>query len=601
MLFRVLPDFFNDNYTMQIKRIFDIPPYSLERYNKQVAFAGKKGGKWVTYSTEEYINYSNLVSYGLMALGLAKGDKIATFSNNRPEWNFVDIGLLQIGAVHVPIYPTINEEELAYVLNEAEVKVAFVSSKYLLGKINSIKENLKFLEYVYAFDEVADAPNFQELLQLGQSNLDEKALDLRRNAVDPSDLASIIYTSGTTSAPKGVMLSHENHVSNVMVAAFTIRLHHSYQILSYLPLSHSYERMVNYIAQYLGISVYYSESVNNILANFKEIKPHVLVTVPLLLEKVYEGILKKGMALKGIKRLIFNWALALAKRYELHREFGWWYMWQLNLANKLVFSKWREALGGNMIKIICGGASVQVHLLHIFWAARIPVYEGYGLTEAAPLVSYNTEDGIKAGTIGRVIHDVIVKISGDGEILVKGPNVMPGYYKHPEWTAEAIDEEGWLHTGDLGTIDNEEFLKITGRKKDIFKINSGIYVYPEVLESKLKQSFFITQALVTGENRNFLTALIQPNFEYLRDWCKLHNIHAQTNQQMVENEKVIKLFDTEVKKINGLGIKENETIQKFAVLPDEWLIDTGELTPSLKMKRKMLTAKYADIINGFYS
>jgi long-chain acyl-CoA synthetase len=346
--------------------------------------------------------------------------------------------------------------------------------------------------------------------------------------------------------------------------------------------------------------VYYSESVNNILANFREIKPHILVTVPLLLEKVYEGILKKGHELKGIKRLIFDWALNLAKQYELHREFGWWYTWQLNVANKLVFSKWREALGGNMIKIICGGASVQVHLLHIFWAARIPVYEGYGLTEAAPLVSYNTEDGIKAGTIGRVIHDVLVKISDEGEILVKGPNVMKGYFKHPEWTAEAIDAQGWLHTGDLGTIDDEEFLKITGRKKDIFKINSGIYVYPEVLESKLKQSFFITQALVIGENRNYLVALIQPNFDYLKEWCLSHHLKFDNNKLMVENEKVIKLFEHEIKKINGLGIKENETIQKFALLPDEWLIDTGELTPSLKMKRKHLTQRYADIINRLY-
>lgn len=586
---------------MQIERIFDILPYSLERYNKKIVLAGKKSGKWVTYSSSDYVHNSTLVSYGLLALGIEKGDKIATLSNNRPEWNFVDMGLLQVGAVHVPIYPTINDEELAYVLTEAEVKVVFVSSKYLLGKVMAVRDQLASLKHIYSFDEIVDTVNFQALIELGSKNQVIENLEQRKAEISQDDLASIIYTSGTTSAPKGVMLTHKNHISNVMVAAFTIRLNHTYSILSYLPLSHSYERMVNYICQYLGMSVYYSESVNNILANFREIKPHILVTVPLLLEKVYEGILKKGMELKGIKRVIFNWALNLAKRYELHCEFGWWYNWQLNLANKLVFSKWREALGGNMIKIICGGASVQVHLLHIFWAARIPVYEGYGLTEAAPLVSYNTEDAIKAGTIGHVIHDVLVKISDEGEILVKGPNVMKGYYKHPEWTAEAIDEQGWLHTGDLGTIDEEAFLKITGRKKDIFKINSGIYVYPEVLESKLKQSFYITQALVIGENRNYLVALIQPNFDYVKEWCNSHHLHFENNKQMVENEKVVKLFEQEIKKINGLGIKENETIQKFALLPDEWLIDTGELTPSMKMKRKHLTQRYADIINGLYS
>jgi len=586
---------------MRIQRIFDILTYNVERYDKAVILSGKKSGKWIGYSSRQYAEYADLVSYGLLALGLGHGDKVATISNNRPEWNFADMGILQIGGVHVPVYPTINDEDLFHILREAEVKVAIVGNRFLYAKLASVAGELPDLVKIFCFDESAECIPFSELTELGRLNPNPGRLSALKKETRPEDLASIIYTSGTTGTPKGVMLSHENHVSNALVAAFTIRLKPEYRYLSYLPLSHSYERMVNYIVLYLGLSTYYADGVSNILTSLREVKPHVMVSVPLLLEKVYQGILKKGAELKGLRKLIFDWALSLAGRYRLDAKHSRWFMWQLKMANKLVFIKWREALGGQMIKIICGGASVQPHLVHTFWAAGIPVYEGYGLTEAAPLVAYNTEEGIRAGTVGKVIADVLVKIADDGEVLVNGPNVMQGYYKHPELTAGVIDRDGWLRTGDLGELDENGFLKITGRKKDVFKITSGVYVYPEKLENQLKQSFFIAQAMVVGENRNFLSAIIQPNFEYLKEFFGKQGISFASAAEMINHTLVKELFDNEIKTINGPSIREAETIQKFDLTEEEWTIDSGELTPSLKLKRRVLHEKHQKIIAGFYA
>lgn len=585
---------------MRIKRLFDLLPYLIERHNKAVVFGGKKGGKWVTYSTEDYVRYSNLVSYGLMHLGIVKGDNVMTISNNRPEWNFVDMGCLQTGAIHVPVYPTINDEDLLYVLKEVSPKFIFASSKYLFQKVSTLIEESGISSMIFVFDDIQGATHYQELIKHGEENPDVNGLENMKSCVGENDIASIIYTSGTTSVPKGVMLTHENHISNFLAAAFTIRLKPEYVYLNYLPLSHSYERMVNYIVQYLGMSQYYAESVSNILANMRDIKPHVLVTVPLLLEKVYEGIYKKGMALTGIKRIIFNRAMKLAGQYRLNTEFSWWYNFQMDIAYKLVFKKWREAMGGNMIKIIAGGAKLQPHLLNVFWAARIPVFEGYGLTEAAPLVAYNTEDAVKAGSVGTVIADVVVKIANDGEVLVKGPNVMAGYYKHPEWTSELIDGNGWLRTGDIGELDEKGFLTITGRKKDIFKIASGVYVYPERLEARLKQSFAITHALVYGENKNFLTAIIVPSTEYLQEFCKQKKLSSDSLSEMLKHREVIQHLNEEVAVINGPAVKEAETIQKFRFVSDEWSIENGELTPSLKIKRSNLIRHYQSVIDQMY-
>ncbi|PKP17526.1 MAG: long-chain fatty acid--CoA ligase, partial [Bacteroidetes bacterium HGW-Bacteroidetes-22] len=422
----------------------------------------------------------------------------------------------------------------------------------------------------------------------------------RKALVKPSDMASIIYTSGTTSEPKGVMLSHANHVSNFLIASFTIRLRPNEAVLSYLPLSHSYERMVNYVFQYIGLKIYYTESVNNILSNFHEVKPQILVTVPLLLERVYEGILKKGMKLSWPAKLIFNRSLVLANRYRHGEEMGWWYNFQLNIAHRLVFSKWQAVLGGRMKKIICGGAKVQPHLLRIFWAAGIPVFEGYGLTEASPLVAYNTEDDFRPGTIGKPIADLLVRISIEGELMVKGPGVMMGYYRQPELTQQAVDVNGWLHTGDKAEMDDDGFLRITGRIKEIFKVASGVYVYPETLENKLKQSFFIANCMVVGEHRNYLAAVITVNFDYLREWCAEHHIEAPPdNSVLLSLPKVKAQLDADVKRY-GQSPKESENIARWLYTADDWSVDTGELSPSLKLRRRFVHDRYRDVIPGMF-
>lgn len=585
---------------MLVKRIFDILPYALERHNLDAALSGKRGGKWVSYSNADYLRIVNLVSFALLKIGINPGQRVATISGNRPEWNFVDMGMLQVGAVHVPIYPTINSEELIYVLNESGARVIFVGNKYLYQKIEEVKDRVPALNHVITFDEIAGATNFKEFLEIGAQSEEHDLLYKRKKAVLPGDLASIIYTSGTTSSPKGVMLSHENHLSNMQVAAFTIRLRSGEKILSYLPLSHSYERMVNYVSQYIGLSIYYSDSVNNILVNFQEIKPHILVSVPLLLERVYEGILKKGMKLPFFQRMIFNWSISVGLRYEHGKRQSMVYRLELALARKLVFRKWQNALGGRMRKIICGGAKVQNHLLKIFWAAGIPVFEGYGLTEASPLVSYNTEDDFKAETIGKPISDLIVKISESGELLVKGPNVMIGYYLHPEMTAEVIDQDDWLHTGDKAELDDEGYLKITGRIKEIFKTASGVYVYPETLENRLKQSLFISNCLVVGENKNYLSVVISPNFEYIREWGAENQISEADNSALLKNPRVKAHLDHDIRHY-GQSVKESENIAKWHIVADEWGIDTGELTPSMKLRRRIVSKKYESIIDQFYA
>ncbi len=585
---------------MQIERLFDILPFALEKHNKEVALAGKKGGKWVTYSSKQYIEHVDLVSSALLKLGIKKGDKILNISVNRPEWNFVDMGMQQVGAIHVPVYPTISEEDLRTIISETEARVAFISGKFLIQPMKRFQEEFPFLEHIITFDNHDEVELFSDMLESGKKHQNREELEAIKAGILPDDLASILYTSGTTTTPKGVMLTHKNHINNILIVANTIRLDNTMRYLSYLPLSHSYERMVNYVGQYLGISKYYNENLANILANFQKVKPHILVSVPLLLEKVYAGILEKGNALKGIKKHIFKWAIKLGLKYDPSKEFSWWYNFQLNLANKLVFVKWREALGGKMQKIIVGGAAVQPEIYNIFWAARIPVYEGYGLTEAAPLVSYNTEHQNKPGSVGITLNNLITKVADDGELLVKGGNIMQGYYKHPELTEQAIDKEDWLHSGDIAKIDEQGYITITGRKKDIFKTAAGTYVYPESVENKLKLSPFIDQILVAGANKNHLSALVVPNFEYVKKWAGNHNIFFESDNEISHNSELKEAIMGDFKNYN-LTAKEGHKIQKIEILPEAWTIEKGEITPSMKIKRAKLIEKYSSLIEEMYA
>jgi long-chain acyl-CoA synthetase len=572
--------------------------------DKTDVVAGKEDGKWHRYSVPEYIDYCNWVSFALLSMGIKKGDKVAIISNNRPEWNFTDFGISQAGAVSVPIYPTLSVEEYAYILGHAEPKLIFVSDKNLYEKIKPIIDQTRIISDIYTFDKISEAKHFVEVITLGKkmaSSLKEE-LEKAKAAVDPSDLVTIIYTSGTTGFPKGVMLMHSNLVSNFIEQSFIHPLGPGAKFLSFLPLSHIYERTLTYHFQYKGVSIYYAENVGKILDNLKEIKPEVIAIVPRLLERIFDKIISTGKELKGLKKIIFFWAVNLGLRYELNRENGWFYEMKLSLANKLIFKKWKEALGGKLELISSAGAPLQTRLTRIFWAARIHVLEGYGLTETSPVVSINnlTSMEVMFGTVGPLLKDVQVKITEDGEILTKGPNLMLGYYKEPKLTEEAIDSDGWFHTGDIGTFINGKYLKITDRKKEIFKISSGKYIAPQVIENKLKESMFIDQVMVIGENQKFASALLTPDFIFLHNWASIHHISFQDNEELIRNPLIFARYQKEVSEINQ-NLSDHEKIKRFRLVSDEWTAQTGELSPTLKLKRKVLYEKYGDIISEIFS
>lgn len=583
---------------MEVQRIFDLIPFIKERYNKDICLAGKKSGKWITYSADAYQENVNKICKGLLSLGIKKDDKVATLSNNRPEWNFVDLAVMQIGAVHVPVYPTISDNELSYILKEADVKIIFVSGSVLYNKVEKIRKDITADLCVYTFDNVAGAGHFSMLKEKG-NEINDAAVVQCMMSVSPDDLATIIYTSGTTDFPKGVMLSHKNLVSNFIAASKTMNLDSSHVTLSYLPLCHVYERMLNYKYQYLGIAVYYAESLASVLANFQEVKPTVLTSVPLLLEKIYDNILEKGSQLKGIKSSLFYFALRQAADYPLTRRFSFLYKFKLRISG-IIFKKWRAALGGRLGMIICGGAALQQRILKAFWAAGIPVYEGYGLTEASPLISNNNFDVYKLGTIGKILDGVQVEIADDGEILVKGPNVMLGYYKNPGLTDQVLDKNGFLHTGDVGVIEDGIFLRLTGRKKDIFKTSSGFYVSPERIEGLIKQSPMIAQVLVAGANRNYLSALIVPEFKVLNEWCRKNNISIGASDNSNNVPEIISAYQGIIDGYNS-ACRDTERILKFRLLDSEWTVESGELTPKSSMKRNFIVQKYKDILEEFYS
>lgn len=586
---------------MEYNRIFDLLDNQIKKFNKPDALCGKENGKWVKYSASDIITTSNNFSYGLLKMDLQKNDKIAIISNNRPEWNIADIGIIQAGGVDVPIYPTISDHDLSYILINAEVKYVLVSSMEIYQKVkNAIIDNPNVVS-IYSFNELEGVSHWSKIIDLGSSHPNPDKLNEIKNRIKAEDLATLLYTSGTTGNPKGVMLSHMNLMSNCEDCNHLCPVGQEGVALSFLPLNHVYERMLTYLYMFKGVSIYYAESLETIGDNLKEIKPDIFSTVPRLLEKVYDKITAKGNELNGIKRKLFFWALNLGLKYELDGANGWWYEVQLKLANKIIFNKWREALGGNVKVIASGGAALQARLARVFWSANIPVLEGYGLTETSPVISVNSleANSAKFGTVGTVIKNVTVKIAEDGEILVKGPNLMLGYYKNQEATNEAIDTEGYFHTGDIGIFENEKFLKITDRKKEIFKTSGGKYITPQQIENKLKESRFIEQAMIIGENQKFASALIVPSFQTIKDWFEPKGILLKEKNDIIKHPEVINKIKEEVAIVNK-SLAQYENIKRFELVNKEWTIDGGELTPKMSIKRKVILQKNQPLFNKIY-
>ncbi len=586
-----------------ITRLFDFAYHQLALYNLPDALVTKQNGNWIKTSTQEYIDKANTISRALLRMGIQKNDKIAIIStNNRTEWHIMDVGILQTGAQNVPIYPTISENDYEYILNHSEAIYCFVSDNDVLTKLNAIKHNVPNLKEVYSFNEIEGCKNWNELLFLGKDSSNQDQVEGRKSNVNPEDLATIIYTSGTTGKPKGVMLSHNNIVSNVLDSSDRIPFAAGEsRALSFLPICHIYERMVTYIYQFMGCSIYFGESIEKISDNIKEVQPTVMTGVPRLIEKVYDKIIAKGSELTGIKRKLFFWAVEIGLRYEPNGGNGFWYNLQLKLARKLIFSKWKAGLGGRLNLIVNGSAALQPRLARIFAAAEIPVMEGYGLSETSPVISVNDQrnKGFKIGTAGRIIKNVEIKIAPDGEILCKGPNVMMGYYKDEKLTKEAI-VDGYFHTGDIGEVDSDNFLKITDRKKEMFKTSGGKYIAPQLLENAMKQSRFIEQIMVIGDGQKMPAAFIQPSFDFIKEWAKLHNISVgNSNEEIIQNQEVIKRIQQEVDFINE-RFGNWEKIKRFELTPDLWTIPAGHLTPTMKLKRKVVMEKYINLYNKIY-
>ena len=587
-----------------IKRLFDFPYYQLENYNLEKSLVSKKEGKWIATSTQEYIDKANAISRGLIQLGVQPNDKVAIISmTNRTEWNICDIGILQTGAQDVPIYPTISQEDYAYILNHSQSVYCFVSCEFVLEKINNIKDQVPSLKGVYSFDTIAGCNHWEKLLALGKDESYQEEVEKRKNNIKELDLATIIYTSGTTGKPKGVMLSHKNIVSNAINSTHRIPFElGKSKALSFLPVCHIYERMLLYMYQYCGVSIHFAESLETISDNLQEIKPQVMTAVPRLLEKIYDKIYAKGADLKGIKKKLFFWAIELGLNYKPYGENGWWYEFQLKIARKLIFSKWRAALGGELEVVASGSAALQTRLAKVFNAAGIPIMEGYGLTETSPVVSVNDmrNKHFRIGSVGKIIKDTEVKIASDGEILVKGPQVMMGYYKDEELTNKVIKND-FFHTGDIGEIDQDGFLKITDRKKEMFKTSGGKYVAPQVVENAMKESFFIEQIMVIGDGEKMPAAFIQLNFDFVKDWAKRKGFEIGTNaEEIIKNPRLLDRIQKEIDNHNK-QFGNWEKVKKFELTPDIWSIESGHLTPTMKLKRKVIKEKYTKLYSRIYS
>ena len=586
---------------LNANRLFDIPFFQLEKYPNANMFVSKKKGRWEGISTQHFIDEVNLISRGLISLGIQPLDKVAIVSSNRLEWNIMDIAIQQVGAIVVPIYPNISTNDYRYIFNDAEIKLCTVGSKELFDSINGIKNEIPSLNHLFVFDEVENYPNWS-FIKSESEKIDINEVLTRKETIDNLDLVTIIYTSGTTGNPKGVMLSHNNLLSNVYGCLPRIPADHTSKVLTFLPTCHVYERMLHYLYMFIGCSIHYAESLDTIGENIKEVQPEVFTAVPRLIEKVFEKIMAKGDELIGVKKSLFFWAVKIGEQYETHDR-SFWYNIKLFFARKLIFSKWQEALGGHVKVIVSGSAALQPRLAKMFLAADLPILEGYGLTETSPVISVNCfKNGIRIGTVGTLLDNVKVKFGSDGEILVKGPNVMIGYYKLPEKTKEEIDEDGWFHTGDIGEFVEGKFLKITDRKKEIFKTSGGKYITPQAMENKFKESRFIEQIIVIGENEKFPSAFIVPNFAFIRDWASKNSISIgdNSNTSIIENPEVKKLIQAEVDYYN-LQFGHWEQIKKFDLFDKEFSIEGGELTPTLKLKRKVILEKYKSHYSKIYN
>jgi long-chain acyl-CoA synthetase len=583
------------------ERLFDIPYWQQKNFPTSKMFVSKINGNWESISTSEFILRAMEVSKGLISLGIQPGDKIAVASSNRVEWNILDIGVQQVGAILVPVYPNISEADYRFIFNDAQVKICFVSNLELATKISNIKTEIASLQHLFTFDELDGYVNWNYIFE-ASSSTPESEVHKRMNEVKRSDLVTIIYTSGTTGNPKGVMLSHNNLLSNLEACKPRIPADNNSSVLTFLPVCHVYERMLHYLYMYLGCSIHFAESMETIGDNIREVKPDVFTAVPRLIEKVFDKIMATGDTLTGVKRKLFFWAVRLAEEYDVVGKSGW-YKFRLAIARKLIFSKWQLALGGNVRAIASGSAALQPRLARIFLAANIPILEGYGLTETSPVVSVNSfDEGIRIGTVGTLIDGVQVRIAEDGEILVKGPNVMIGYYNNQTATDEVIDKDGWFHTGDIGIFQENKFLKITDRKKEIFKTSGGKYIAPQAMENKFKESRFIEQIIVVGENEKFPSAMIVPCFAYIKEWSAKNglNLENSTNEEIAANEAVYKQIKGEVNNFNQ-GFGSWEQIKKFVLLPKEFTIEGDELTPTLKFKRKKILAKYQKEYQDIYN
>lgn len=586
---------------LETTRLFDIPVFQLKTYPNSNMFVTKRNGVWEGMSTKDFVDATNDYSKALIALGINKDDKIALVASNRVEWNIMDIAIQQVGAIVVPIYPNISVADYRYIMNDANIIACFVGGSDLYLKINDIRSEITCLKYLYNFDEVENELHWTSILPAGES-VDMSLVDERKAMIQYEDLATIIYTSGTTGNPKGVMLSHKNILSNVEACTYSIPADKDSKVLTFLPVCHIYERMLHYLYMYLGCAIHFAESMDTIGDNIREVKPEVFTAVPRLIEKVYDRILAKGEELTGIKRKLFFWAVGLAEEYELTGK-SFFYKFKLGIARKLIFSKWKEALGGNVRAIASGSAALQPRLARIFLAAGIPILEGYGLTETSPVISVNClKKGICIGSVGPLIEHVEVKIAEDGEILVKGPNVMSGYYNLPEATAEAIDQEGWFHTGDIGEFVENKFLKITDRKKEIFKTSGGKYIVPQAMENKFKESRFIEQIMVVGESQKFPSAFIVPSFAFVKEWAKRKGVDLGdgSHASISKNPQVIERIKQEVEEFNK-GYGNWEQLKRVELLEQELSIDGGDLTPTLKLKRKKILEKYKHLLEKIYA
>ncbi len=588
---------------MNVERTFDLLSRYKEHFIKEDALCGKKNGVWQKYSSGDYIDFSNNFSYGLLEMGIKKGDKIITVSNNRPEWNFADMGMSMIGVIHVPVFTSLNISEYQYIINHSEAKLILVSDKKLYSMVSSAVAVTGHDVQIYSFDEIDGVKNWATIIETGKlcSRKHSQTVETIKSKISPDDFASLIYTSGTTGKAKGVILTHRNLVSNFLSASSVFNLKPEDKFLSILPLCHVGGRLGNYQTQYSGASIYYAESMGSIAVNMAEIKPDGFDAVPRVIEKFYDVIISKGNKLDGIKKKLFFWAVDLGLKYKPFGENGWLYERKLKIADQLIFSKWRQALGGNVRIAGCGGASLQSRLERIFWAAGIKIINMYGLTETSPIITINrTEKGnLRLGSVGTVIEGVEINIADDGEILCKGPNVTPGYYKDPELTKQAFDKDGWFHTGDIGCIEDGRFLMVTDRKKEIFKLSNGKFIAPQKIENVFKESPIIDQIMVIGEHEKFASALISPDFKYFDGWKELNKIAFSDKEELIQQPAVQSFFSAEIESLNR-KLSPSERLTRFRLVQDEWTPATGELSPTLKLKRHFIRDKYKDLISQIY-